>query len=110
MFSSLTTLSELNGTDLFESITRHRCSAKGWILVDALLLLFVAFEVLADPRPEFAAGSRCPSAEEHAISGRAISLDLDLAERTALRVRFRARHGTAQECGKVIAESCLISG
>ena len=111
MFSSLTTLSELNGTDLFESITRHRCSAKGWILVDALLLLFVAFEVLADPGPEFAAGARCPSAEEHAISGRAIPLDLDLAERAALRFRFRACHGTLQQCRKVsaFADGCFTS-
>ena len=110
MNSSLATLSKLDGADFLKSITRHRLPAQAGVLVDAPLLLLVGFEVLADPCPELAAGARCPSAEEHAIRGRAIPLDLDLAERAALRFRIRARHGTAQECGKVIAERCFISG
>ena len=97
--SSLATITKLKGADFFESITWLGCPTQGWILVDALLLLLVAFEVLADPRPEFAAGAGGSSAEEHTISGRAFALNLDLAERAALRPRFSARHRRSSTLG-----------
>jgi hypothetical protein len=91
--SSRATIAELNGADFLESITWLGCPTQGWILVDALLLLLVAFEVLANPRPEFAASAGSSSAEDHSVRGGAFSLDLDLAERAALKSRFSARHG-----------------
>ena len=65
--SNLATIPELNGGDFFEAIAGLGCPTQGWILVDALLLLFVGFEVLTDPCPEFAASAGGSSAEEHTI-------------------------------------------